>query len=142
MSRIKIVVPENFSFQCIIPIRITDINYGNHVGNDSMLSIIHEARLQYLQSLGYSEMDVAGVGLIMSDASIEFKSELFYGDNLQVAVAAGDFSRIGFNLFYKLEKITADKKTLIATAKTGMICFDYTVKKIVAIPEEVLKKLK
>lgn len=142
MSRIKIVVPENFSFQCIIPIRITDMNYGNHVGNDSMLSIIHEARLQYLQSLGYSEMDVAGVGLIMSDASIEFKSELFYGDNLQVAVAAGDFSRIGFNLFYKLEKITADKKTLIATAKTGMICFDYTVKKIVAIPEEVLKKLK
>lgn len=142
MSRIKIVVPENFSFQCIIPIRITDINYGNHVGNDSMLSIIHEARMQYLQSLGYSEMDVAGVGLIMSDASIEFKSELFYGDNLQVAVAAGDFSRIGFNLFYKLEKITADKKTLIATAKTGMICFDYTVKKIVAIPEEVLKKLK
>lgn len=118
------------------------MNYGNHVGNDSMLSIIHEARLQYLQSLGYSEMDVAGVGLIMSDASIEFKSELFYGDNLQVAVAAGDFSRIGFNLFYKLEKITADKKTLIATAKTGMICFDYTVKKIVAIPEEVLKKLK
>lgn len=142
MSRIKIVVPENFSFQCIIPIRITDMNYGNHVGNDSMLSIIHEARMQYLQSLGYSEMDVAGVGLIMSDASIEFKSELFYGDNLQVAVAAGDFSRIGFNLFYKLEKITADKKTLIATAKTGMICFDYTVKKIVAIPEEVLKKLK
>lgn len=142
MSRIKIVVPENFSFQCIIPIRITDINYGNHVGNDSMLSIIHEARMQYLQSLGYSEMDVAGVGLIMSDASIEFKSELFYGDNLQVAVAAGDFSRIGFNLYYRLEKITADKKTLIATAKTGMICFDYTVKKIVAIPEEVLKKLK
>ena len=142
MSRIKIVLPENFSFHCAIPIRITDINYGNHVGNDSMLSIIHEARLKYLQSLGYSEMNVAGVGLIMSDASIEFKAELFYGDNLQVAVTAGDFTRIGFSIFYKLEKIIADTKSLIAIAKTGMICFDYSIKKIVAIPEEVVKKLK
>ena len=107
-----------------------------------MLSIIHEARLKYLQSLGYSEMNVAGVGLIMSDASIEFKAELFYGDNLQVAVTAGDFTRIGFSIFYKLEKIIADTKSLIAIAKTGMICFDYSIKKIVAIPEEVVKKLK
>jgi len=36
MARIKILLPEHFSFSCSIPIRITDLNYGNHVGNDTV----------------------------------------------------------------------------------------------------------
>ncbi len=139
MARIKIQLPEHFNFSCTIPIRITDINYGDHVGNDTILSIIHEARVQYLSSLGYSEMSFAGVGMIMADAAIEFKSELFYGDTVIASVTAGEISKIGFELFYKLEVIRQtqdDKKILVAAAKTGMICYDYEKKKIVAIPGE------
>jgi acyl-CoA thioesterase FadM len=80
MARIKIELPEVFPFNCQIPVRITDINYGGHAGNDTVLSIIHEARMQFLQSMGYSEMEFGGVGMIMSDVAIEFKNELFYGD--------------------------------------------------------------
>jgi acyl-CoA thioesterase FadM len=43
MARIKIELPQSFSFTCRIPVRITDINYGGHAGNDTVLSIIHEA---------------------------------------------------------------------------------------------------
>ncbi|MGQ0738441.1 MAG: acyl-CoA thioesterase [Bacteroidota bacterium] len=141
MTRVKIQVPGTFSFSCQVPVRITDINYGGHVGNDSLLSIIHEARMQYLTSLEYSEMQFAGVGMIMADAAIEFKSELFYGDVVIASVAAGEISKIGFALFYKLEKETDGKKTTVALAKTGMICFDYEKKKIVAVPEEARQKL-
>ncbi len=141
MARTKIQLPGNFSFSCSIPVRITDINYGGHVGNDTILSIIHEARMQFLQSLGYTEMEFAGAGMIMSDAAIEFKSELFYGDTVIVFVTIGEISKISFGLFYKLEKEMAGKKVLVAAAKTGMICYDYGKKKIVAIPEEARGKL-
>jgi acyl-CoA thioester hydrolase len=142
MPRIKVELPEQFAFSTTIPVRITDLNYGKHVGNDTILSMIHEARVQYLRHLGYGELDLAGTGLIMSDVAIEFKSELFYGDEVFVSVAAGDFSKIFFDLYYKLEKRSGDKTVSVAVAKTGMVCYDYEKKKVAAVPMEVVDKLK
>jgi acyl-CoA thioester hydrolase len=139
MARIKLNLPSTFTFSTMIPIRITDINYGNHVGNDAVLSILHEARMQFLNNLGYTEMQFAGVGMIMSDVGIEFKAEAFYGDVMKVYVTASEFSKVGFNLYYKLVK--NNKETIVATAKTGMICFDYTTRKVAKLPEEAMKKL-
>src|SRR5947207_13962269 len=138
MSRVKIELPEEFSFETIIPIRITDLNYGNHVGNDTILSILHEARVQYLQHFGYGELNFAGAGLIMSDVAIEFKSEIFYGEKIIASVKVGAFSKFSFEFFYKLEKENNNnKRVLVAIAKTGMVCYDYSAKKIAAVPEEV-----
>ena len=141
MARIKIELPKAFSFSVSIPVRITDINYGGHVGNDAILSLIHEARMQFLKQLGYTEMEFAGVGLIMADAGIEFKNELFYGDIVIIYVACSGFSKVSFDIYYKLEKSAADKNILIAIAKTGMVCFDYKRKKIVHVPGEAVMKL-
>lgn len=138
MARIKVELPENFSFSTTIPIRITDLNYGGHVGNDTILSLIHEGRVQFLKQFGLEELKFAGVGLIMGDAAIEFKNELFHGDVVKVSVAATEFTKISFELYYKLEKITGEP---VAFAKTGMICFDYAKKKVVAIPEGIKEKI-
>ena len=141
MARIKISIPDKSFFTTEIPVRITDLNYGNHVGNDTILSMIHEARVQFLSSHGYSELNLGGTSLIMGDVAIEFKAELFYGDTIKVSVCADEFSRVGFDLFYKLEKNQDDKTILVATAKTGMVCFDYNSRKVTAVPDEVVKKL-
>ncbi len=138
MSRIKIAFPENVSFTATIPVRITDLNYGNHVGNDAVLSIIHEARVQFLFHNGYAELNCGGVGLIMSDVGIEFKKEIFYGDVLAVQIAAVNFSSVGFDLFYR---ILNKENIVVALAKTGMICYNYDLKKIAAVPAEVKAKL-
>ena len=141
MPRIKLQLPQIFSFSTELPVRITDVNYGGHLGNDSMLSLIHEARMQFLKHHGYTEMSVGSASLIMSDVSIEFKSEAYYGDVLKVSVAAGDFSRAGFDLYYRILKEVPDKNVIVANAKTGMVCYDYEAKKVVAVPDEVKAKL-
>lgn len=141
MARIKIQEPITYTFSTNIPVRISDINYGNHVGNDAILSIIHEARMQFLNHFGFTELDCGGVGLIMADAGIEFKKELFYGDELTVHVSAVNLSAIGFDLYYKLEKKKADKTETVALAKTGMICYNYNLKKIANVPDIVKEKL-
>jgi acyl-CoA thioester hydrolase len=144
MARIKIALPEKFDFATTIPIRITDLNYGGHVGNDTILSIIHEARVQFLRHYGYSELDMAGVSLIMGDAAIEFKGEIFYGGSVRVSVGAAEFTRVGFDLFYKLESLAASANPteenwlVVASAKTGMVCFDYPQKKVVSAPANLL----
>ncbi len=141
MARIKIDLPAAFHFSTNIPVRITDLNYGRHVGNDAILSLIHEARMQFLAQYNYTEMQFAGVGMIMSDVGIEFKSELFYGDTVIASITAKGFSKVGFDIYYLLEKEQAGKKITVAIAKTGMICYDYKQKKIAAVPEEAKQKL-
>ena len=141
MPRIKIDLPDLFPFVTNIPIRITDLNYGGHVGNDNILSIIHEARVQFLKKIGYDEMNLEGVSLIMSNVAIEFKNELFYGDSIRASVAAGEFSKIGFDIFYKLEKEMNGKNISVVIARTAMVCYNYDLKKIVSLPEKARSSL-
>ena len=141
MARIKLDIPAVFGFSTLLPVRITDLNYGGHVGNDTILTLIHEARMQFLRQAGYSELNLEGVSLIMGDVAIEFRQELFYGDQLEVSVTATDFSRVGFDLYYKLEKVSGEYRVLIAQAKTGMVCFNYQLRKVVAVPAGVPEKL-
>lgn len=141
MERIKLNLTPNFSFSTTIIIRITDLNYGGHVGNDTFLSIIHEARQQFLKHYGYTELKFAGTSLIMADAAIEFKKELFYADTIKVSVCATGFDKIGFDLHYLLEVEKDNTTTLAGKAKTGMMCYDYSANKRVAVPEEAVTTL-
>ncbi len=141
MERIKILLPETFYFSTTIPVRITDINYGNHLGNDTFLSLIHEARMQFFGQYGYTELQFAGVGLIMADVAIEFKQEVLYGDAVTIYVTANGFDKLGFDIFYKIIVAKNGIEVLAGKAKTGMICFDYALKKKVAIPQEALEKM-
>ena len=140
MARIKIEGAPTYPFVTTIPIRISDINYGNHVGNDSILSIVHEARMQFLGQYGYTEMNCGGVGLIMSDAGIEFKKELFYGNVIEVHIGVSNLSAVGFDIFYKIIKKEKDKAVIAALAKTGMICYNYELKKIASVPAAIKEK--
>lgn len=142
MARIKIDLPETFSFSTSLSVRITDLNYGAHVGNDSVLSFVHEARVRYLQALGYTEMNLEGVSLIMADAALIFKNEIYYGDELLISVKPVEFSRVGFDMIYKIEKPADQPMIVVAIVKTTMACFDYERKKLVILPEKALNKLK
>ncbi len=137
MGRVKIDIPEKVMASFRVPVRISDINYGNHVGNDAFVSIIHEARIQWLQQYGYTELQIEGLGLIMSDLCIEFKNESFYGDVVEIKLGAGEISRVGFELFYQLFAKRNEEIIILANAKTGMVCYDYAAKKVAVIPEQL-----
>lgn len=133
MARIKIDIPPAPVFILQIPVRITDINYGNHLGNDALVSILHEARMRWLRSGNYTELDVEGASLIMGDLSVEYIAEAYYADVLHISVNAGEVGRVNFDVFYS---ISNRHGKLIAKAKTGMVCFNYQSKKVVSVPEK------
>jgi acyl-CoA thioesterase FadM len=136
MARVKIIVPNNKIGSFFIPVRIGDINYGNHVGNDSVVSILHEARVQWLNKINFTELNIGGVGLIMTDLEIEFKKESLYGDIIEAQLSVGEISGIGFDLYYQLFSERTGDKIPLVQAKTGMICYDYSNKKVTPIPTE------
>lgn len=141
MAKVQVELPEHFNFTTEIPIRISDINYGGHVGNDAILTLAHEARMRFLSKVDYGELNLEGIGTIVTDAAIEYKAEMFYGDTVIVSIKAMNFSKIGFELYYKMEKETGKGRVLVAKIKTGILGFDYSKKKIANIPEVAIEKI-
>lgn len=135
MEHINIEFPDKVLASIPLQVRITDINYGNHASNDAIVGFLHEARVAWLQQLGWTELNAAGSGLIMAGLAINFKKEMFYGNWLNIAISAGNIGRAGFTLFYRITD--PNLETVYAVAQTGMVCFDYSNRKPVAIPPDL-----
>lgn len=132
MARIKLDLPASFPFATELRVRITDVNYGGHMGNDSLLGLLHEARVQFLANYGLGELDIYGFGLIMADSVIVYRSEAFPGETLEIAVAVTDFNQYGCDFVYRVtEKISGRE---VARAKTGIVFFDYSRRAVQRVP--------
>ena len=138
MARVRLQVPADLLFSTEIPVRISDINYGGHLGNDAVLSIVHEARIQFLRSLGYTELDIEGFGIMMTDAVIVYTSEGFYGDILTVKAGVTDIQLTNCDFVFRLINKSTGKE--IAHAKTGIAFFDQKTRKISPVPDAFRQK--
>ena len=141
MARLSIDLPDEFIFTTEIIVRASDLNYGGHVGNDSVLTLFQEARILFYRHMGFkSELNLEGpVGQLMSDAAVVYKSESFLGDELMIQIAVADFNKYGFDLLYKMSNKQNGKE--VARGKTGIVCFDYDKRKVASVPEVLKIKL-
>ncbi len=141
MARIKLDLPDKFIFSYQYEVRISDVNYGGHVGNDAMLTIMQEGRMKLINAIGFKdELSIAeGIGLIVADAAVVYKSEGFYGDTLEISIAVDDFNKYGFDFYYQLTNV--DSGAEVARGKTGIVCFYYKEKKLAVVPKELLERL-
>lgn len=134
VSRVRLEMPGSFLFTTEVTLRVSDINYGGHMGNDAVLSLAQEARVRFLKSHGWTELDVCGVGLIMTDAVVVYRSEAFYGDVLTIDMAVADLGEIGCDFLFRLTNKAAGKE--VALVKTGIVFFDYERRKPSPVPAE------
>lgn len=133
MARIEIEMIDNFIFVTEIEVRMADTNSANHLGHDAFVSLMNEARVQFLETLGFQMPGVEETGLIIADLAVSYKSQSFYKDRLKFEIGAGDFNQYGCDIFYRVTNIkTGD---LVALAKTGVVFFDYSKNKVTSIPE-------
>ena len=139
MARIKIELPEHFAFQTELSVRVGDLNYGNHLGNDAVLTLMHEARRRFLASLDIEEIGADGIGFVIADAAVVYRAQAFFGDRLRIAVAAGECASRGCDFYYRVSHV-ANGYT-VAEAKTGAVCFDFRAQKAVAFPPATRAKL-
>ena len=132
---------DTFKFTTKLNVRINEINYGGHLGNDSFLSLFKEGRLRYLKQFSWSELTIGeDTSLIMSQAHINFKAEAFWGERLKILVRITKIERIRFTFEYKIE--SAEKEKVVASGYTDMVGFDYENKKVKKLPESFVSKIR
>ncbi len=134
MARVIINFPQH---KCIFThkaeLRIGDLNYRNHLGHDTLITLLHEARSKLFLAMGHSEMDIEGAGLVVADLAISYHAEVFYPATLVIEVAFDEPSSKGGDLVYRVTQ--KEDGTLIALAKTGIVFFDYDSRQAVAMPD-------
>ena len=137
MPRLQLKPLPSYPFRCELTVRTTDLNYGGHLGNDRLLSLVHEARVAWLAHHGWSELDCAGTSLIMGDAALVYQGEAFAGDRLEFAVAAAEQTRSGFRLFFRVTCTRDQVPVEIALVECGMVSFNYQTRRIAVLPTAV-----
>jgi len=133
MSRIQIDLPEYFSFSTEITLYIGHINFGGHLDNAQLLSLVSEARARFFKALGYTELDVEGVSIIVADAAVQYRAEAFHSEVMRVDMVAADFSAKGCDLLWRMTNKETQRE--VARGKTGILFFDYNARKVVPVPE-------
>ena len=139
MSRLQIELPTRFSFATELEVRVSDLNYGNHLGNDAVLSLVHEARRRFLASLGIQEIGADGKGFVVADAAVVYRAQAFYGERLRIEVAAGDFQSRGCLFYFRVTQAVEGRA--VAEARTGLVCFDFQAQKTMVMPAETRAQL-
>ena len=125
----------NYEFQYSTTIQTRDLNYVGHLGNDKLVVIIQDARNNLFHELGFQERDMGDgrTGIIIGDMVVNFKGEGFLFDELLVESHIGESTPKSFRLFHRIVNVK-DKK-LIALVETGLIAYDYEMRKVTAFPE-------
>ncbi|MDT4848601.1 hypothetical protein D3C85_387820 [compost metagenome] len=133
MARLKLEFPEDqFCYSTHLTVRVTDINAANHLGNDSMISMISEARARFLFEFGISETRADGTGIIVTDLATTYRAEAHARDQLLFEVGVMDFNKYGGDISFRISR-PADG-SLVAMAKSGFVFFDYRLGKVVEMP--------
>lgn len=139
MARLKLHFPEDqYYYTTMLAVRATDINAGNHLGNDSMISMISEARACFLYEFGVSETEANGMGIIVTDLATTYRAEAHARDQLLFEVGVMDFNKYGGDITFRITR--PQDKTLIAMAKQGFVFFNYKLGEVVVMPEDFKAK--
>lgn len=141
MARVKLAPLDHYQNIYKTTVEVTDINYGNHLGNDALVGMVHRARVHFLHWLGASENDLGDgkTGILLADLIVNYREESFLFDKLSVESSIGEVRSKGFRMFHK---ITAEHGRLIALAETGVVAFDYQKRKVARIPESFVSKIR
>lgn len=133
MARIDIALPEHFPFSTRLAIYQSHINEAGHLDNAQLLTLASEARQRFFASLGYRQTDVDGVGIVLADAAVVYRSEAFHGETLVFEMAVADFNKYGCDLLYRITEAESGRE--VARCKHGIVFYDYTERRIQPVPE-------
>ncbi|MDR5866586.1 acyl-CoA thioesterase [Halomonas koreensis] len=140
MERVRLDFPEaDIRHRHPLTVRVTDMNYGRHLGHDALVSLLHEARIQALAALGLAEGDMGGYPSVAADLAVQYQAEARWPEALVADTAIPAPGRKAITVYHRLRR-EADA-AVVATARLNLMLVDPASGRPVAIPEAVRERL-
>lgn len=134
-----------------LTVRVTDMNYGRHLGHDALVSLLHEARVQAFASLGFAEWDMQGYPSVVADLAVQYQSEARWPEALVIDTAVPDAEGKALIVYQRIRKVATESlnadtvsavATVVATARVTQLLMDTATGRPVEVPLEVRKTLR
>jgi acyl-CoA thioesterase FadM len=141
MLRARVNELEKYPFSVDLEVRVSDLNYGAHLGYDRMLGMAHEARLRLFDGIGATELNLGDgkTGIVVVDVVAVYLGEAFLGDTLTFEICPNEISRTFFRLAHRVTRRRQQGK--VALVDIGFAAFDYRQRKTAPLPERFAQKL-
>lgn len=134
MARIQLQYPDAlFTFSIVLPVRQSDVNAANHLGNDKMATMISEARDAFFIRHGLREAADNTLNTVLTDQVIVYRAESRARDPLRFDIGITDLNKYGGDVIYRVTRETDGRR--IADAKTGFVFFLQQQGRIAAMPD-------
>lgn len=127
---------EAFCFSTTFIVRMSEINAGNHLGNDTLISLISDARSLFLCHFGMLLENVGNSrrATLITDMATVYKAPANFNDQLLIEVGVTDLNTYGGDFIYRITR--QHDACVIALAKNGFVFFDFIASKVVEIPAD------
>ena len=110
-------MPE-FNYETKIDVRFRDLDLMGHLNNAVYATYLEQARIEYIEAV--VEQPLMETGAVVADLHLDFERPIDWGDDVVVAVRAGELGTSSIPLEYE---VRADGD-IAATAETLMVTFD------------------
>lgn len=118
-----------------INVRISDLNYGNHLSFNSLAGMLQESNVRWLKSINLNSTEINiqdNIAWMVKELNIKYISEAFYDNNLVISMHLKSTRQTSITIHYEINNTTLNKKTGIAACE---LVFVSTIsKKITTIP--------
>lgn len=140
MERVKLDFPaEAIIHRHPLTVRVTDMNYGQHLGHDALVSLLHEARVQAFAALDLPEWDMYGYPSIVADLAVQYQSEARWPEALIIETAVPEPQGKALTVYQRV--LTSDEKRIVATARVNQLLIDLKAGRPVEVPTQVKQAL-
>ncbi len=116
-------------FTVDLTVRVADLNYGNHLGYNGLITMLHHARVEYFQHFDIDELDINGAKAYIKQLKVDYQGEAFLHDVLHFSYRVSEVSRAVCTFEAVITK-NADNEP-VAHAFETMILLDNQTKKVV-----------
>lgn len=140
MERVKLDFPaEAVIHRHPLTVRVTDMNYGRHLGHDAVVSLLHEARIQAFAALDLPEWDMHGHPSVVADLAIQYHSEARWPDALFIETAVPEPQGKALIIYQRIYQ--AESEQLVATSRVNQLLIDIATGRPVEVPTQVKQAL-
>ena len=131
----------NFNHYTPIQIRFADLDALNHVNNANYMTYMETARMAYCEDVLSDDPDWTTVGMILDQATVDFKKPILLKDELQVGTRCSRLGNKSFDLSYTIIRKNGADWEEAATGHTVLVAYNDTDDETIRIPARWKEKL-
>lgn len=118
-----------------IEVRFFDIDVMGHVNNAVYLNYFEQARMHFFRAIVGKDWDWVNAGVLLARNEIDYIEPVYLFDDLHIETHCSKIGNKSLDINYTVFVPDANNKKIKATGKSILVCFDYTQKITIPVPQ-------